>query len=98
MDQEQGPSRSGRTRDVVGKAGEAVAELTEEITKEAQAAKDLEAAQNTLKDQERDFIKQRAETNKLIAESRLLAEDDTLAVGERVKALQKAVFQLVFFP
>jgi len=77
--------------DVVGKAGEAVAELTEEITKEAQAAKDLEAAQNTLKDQERDFIKQRAETNKLIAESRLLAEDDTLAVGERVKALQKAV-------
>jgi len=77
--------------DVVGKAAEAVAGLTEEITKEAKAAGDLQANMNSLKDKERDFIKQRAETNKLIAESRLLTEDDTLAIGERVKALQTAV-------
>ena len=77
--------------DAVGKAGEAIADLTEEIKKEAQAAADLEKALNKLKDEERDFIKQRAETNKQIAEARLLAEDDTLAVEERIEALQRAV-------
>ncbi len=77
--------------DAVSKAGEAVADLTEEIKKEAQAAADLEKALNKLKDEERDFIKQRAETNKQIAEARLLAEDDTLAIEERIKALQRSV-------
>jgi len=77
--------------DAVGKAGEAIADLTEEIKKEAQAAADLQRALNKLKDEERDFIKQRAETNKQIAEARLLAEDDTLAVEERIEALQRAV-------
>ena len=77
--------------DVVEKAGEAVKGLTEEITKEAQAAADLEAAMNALKDEERDFIKVRAETNKQIAEARLLAEDETLTVEQRLVALQRAV-------
>ena len=77
--------------DVVEKAGEAVSGLTEEITKEAQAAADLQAAMNGLKDEERDFIKVRAETNKQIAEARLLAEDETLTVEERLEALQRAV-------
>jgi len=77
--------------DVVEKAGEAVSGLTEEITKEAQAAKDLQAAMNALKDEERDFIKVRAETNKQIAEARLLAEDETLSVEKRLEALQRAV-------
>ena len=77
--------------DAVGKAGEAIADLTDEIKKEAQAAADLQRALNKLKDEERDFIKQRAETNKQIAEARLLAEDDTLAVEERIEALQRAV-------
>ena len=77
--------------DAVGKAGEAIADLTEEIKKEAQAAADLEKALNKLKDEERDFIKQRAETNKQIAEARLLAEDDTLAIEERIEALQRSV-------
>jgi len=77
--------------DAVGKAGEAIADLTEEIKKEAQAAADLQRALNKLKDEERDFIKQRAETNKQIAEARLLAEDDTLAVEQRLVALQRAV-------
>lgn len=77
--------------DVVEKAGEAVAGLTEEITKEAQAAADLQAAMNALKDEERDFIKVRAETNKQIAEARLLAEDETLSVQQRLVALQRAV-------
>ena len=77
--------------DAVGKAGEAIADLTDEIKKEAQAAADLQRALNKLKDEERDFIRQRAETNKQIAEARLLAEDDTLAVEERIEALQRAV-------
>ena len=65
--------------------------ITDEIIRETKAAGDLQKAMNALKDEERDFIKQRAETNKLIAEARLLAEDDTLAVEERIEALQRAV-------
>ena len=65
--------------------------ITEEIVKETKAAIDLERAMNALKDQERDFIKVRAETNKQIAEARLLAEDETLSAEARLKALQKAV-------
>jgi len=65
--------------------------ITDEIIRETKAAGDLQKAMNALKDEERDFIKQRAETNKQIAEARLLAEDDTLAVEERIEALQRAV-------
>ncbi len=65
--------------------------ITEEIIRETKAASDLERAMNSLKDQERDFIKVRAETNKQIAEARLLAEDETLSVQQRLVALQRAV-------
>ena len=65
--------------------------ITEEIIRETKAASDLERAMNSLKDQERDFIKVRAETNKQIAEARLLAEDETLSVEKRLEALQRAV-------
>jgi hypothetical protein len=65
--------------------------ITDEIIKETQAAQDLQRAMNQLKDEERDFIKVRAETNKQIAEARLLAEDETLSVEKRLEALQRAV-------
>lgn len=65
--------------------------VTDEIIKEIQAAQDLQRAMNQLKDEERDFIKVRAETNKQIAEARLLAEDETLSVEKRLEALQRAV-------
>lgn len=65
--------------------------ITDEIIKETKAAQDLERAMNVLKDEERDFIKVRAETNKQIAEARLLAEDETLSVEKRLEALQRAV-------
>ena len=65
--------------------------VTDEIIKEATAARDLQRAMNSLKDSERDFIKVRAETNKAIAETRLRVEDETLSYDQRVEALEKAI-------
>ena len=65
--------------------------ITDEIIRETQAASDLERAMNRLKDEERDFTKARAATNLEISKARLLAEDDTLTVEERIDALQRAV-------
>ena len=65
--------------------------ITDEIIRETQAAADLERSMNKLKDEERDFIKVRAETNKAIAETRLRVEDENLSYGERIKALEAAI-------
>ena len=65
--------------------------ITDEIIRETKAASDLERAMNALKDEEREFTKARAATNLEISKARLLAEDDTLTVEERIDALQRAV-------
>ena len=65
--------------------------ITDEIIRETKAASDLERAMNRLKDEEREFTKARAATNLEISKARLLAEDDTLTVEERIDALQRAV-------
>lgn len=65
--------------------------ITDEIIRETKAASDLQRAMNALKDEEREFTKARAATNLEISKARLLAEDDTLTVEERIDALQRAV-------
>src|SRR5210317_1850128 len=65
--------------------------ITDEIIRETKAAGDLQRAMNALKDEEREFTKARAATNLEISKARLLAEDDTLTVEERIDALQRAV-------
>ena len=65
--------------------------ITDEIVRETKAAADLQKAMNALKDEEREFTKARAATNLEISKARLLAEDDTLTVEERIDALQRAV-------
>lgn len=65
--------------------------ITDEIIREAAAARDLQDAMNSLKDAERGFIRQRAETNKAIAETRLRVEDETLSYDERILALEQAI-------
>jgi hypothetical protein len=78
---------SGALEDVKG----AFTGITDEIIRETKAASDLERAMNRLKDEEREFTKARAATNLEISKARLLAEDDTLTVEERIDALQRAV-------
>jgi hypothetical protein len=65
--------------------------ITDEIIREAGAARDLQDAMNSLKDAERGFIRQRAETNRAIAETRLRVEDETLSYQERIAALEEAI-------
>ena len=70
--------------------------ITDEIIREAGAARDLQDAMNSLKDAERGFIRQRAETNKAIAETRLRVEDETLSYEERIGALEEAIAIALF--
>jgi hypothetical protein len=65
--------------------------IGDEIERETQAAAELQRALNRLKDEEREFTKTRAATNLEISKARLLAEDETLTVEERINALQRAV-------
>lgn len=65
--------------------------ITDEIIREVGAARELQAAMNALKDSERGFIRQRAETNRAIAETRLRVEDETLSYEERIAALEEAI-------
>jgi hypothetical protein len=65
--------------------------LTKEIKEEAKAARDLELATRALKDEQIDFIVARAEGRKEQAKARLVAEDETIAIEERIKGLKEAV-------
>jgi len=64
---------------------------TAEIREEVKAIDTLTIALQGVRDEERDMLLIRAKANKLIAESRLLAEDDTKSMQERLKALKEAV-------
>ena len=65
--------------------------ITTEIKEETKAAGELTKAMQDVRDQEREMLLIRAKANKQIAESRLLAEDDTKSNEERLEALKKAV-------
>ncbi len=77
--------------DAAASAAEAAGNFANEIARTAQAAADLADRQNKLKVAEREFLSVRAETNRTIAENRLLVEDETLAFRERIGALDEAI-------
>ena len=64
---------------------------TAEIKEEVKAIDTLTIALQGVRDEERDMLLVRAKANKIIAESRLLAEDDTKSMEERLAALKAAV-------
>jgi len=66
-------------------------EITEEMKKEGDEAARLTGIMQDVRDEERDMLMIRAKANKQIAESRLLAEDDTKSKKERLEALKAAV-------
>jgi hypothetical protein len=66
-------------------------ELGEEIQKDVEAAIELEERMNKLKVAERELTVQRAQTNKKIAEARLMAEDESQAAEVRLEKLKEAV-------
>jgi len=65
--------------------------ITKEMKEEGNAASELTEKLQKVRDAERDMLGVRANANKLIAESRLLAEDDTKSMEERLVALKAAV-------
>jgi len=65
--------------------------ITKEINEETQAMGRLTEKLQNVRDRERDMMTVRANANKIIAESRLLAEDESLSMEERLEALKKAV-------
>lgn len=69
---------------------ESIAGVTDEITREAQAAINLERRLNRLKDAERAIGVERSKASKQIAELRFIAEDRTNTEEKRLKAIQDA--------
>ena len=61
------------------------------MKKEGDEAMRLTQIMQDVRDEEREMLLIRAKANKQIAESRLLAEDDTKSNEERLEALKKAV-------
>ena len=77
--------------DSMGEAAKAAGEFASEMERTAKAANDLADRENKLKVAERDHLIVRAETNKLIAEKRLLVEDEKMAFEDRIAALDEAI-------
>jgi hypothetical protein len=77
--------------DSMGEAAKAAGEFASEMERTAKAANDLADRENKLEVAERDHLIVRAETNKLIAEKRLLVEDEKLAFEDRIAALDEAI-------
>lgn len=65
--------------------------ITAEVKEETKAVGDLTVALQNVRDRERDMLTVRADANKLIAQSRLLAEDESKSMEERLVALKAAV-------
>ena len=72
-------------------AKEAFAGLTGEVKEEFNAMGELTKRLQEVRDSEMEMITVRAMANKIIAESRLLAEDETKTLEARLVALRKAV-------
>tara|TARA_B100001094_G_scaffold7119_1_gene6373 strand:- start:14483 stop:16240 length:1758 start_codon:yes stop_codon:yes gene_type:complete len=73
------------------KVAETFKSITKEIKEETKAVGDLTEALQNVRDRERDMLTVRADANKLIAQSRLLAEDESKSMEERLVALKAAV-------
>ena len=67
-----------------------VSGIGEEIKEEVAAIVEITKRVQELRDVERDFGVERAETNKKIAKARLLAEDENLTLQERIRHLETA--------
>ena len=65
--------------------------ITKEIVEETKAMGRLTEALQKVRDRERDMLTVRANANKIIAQSRLLAEDENKTMEERLVALKAAV-------
>ena len=78
-------------KDTWNKLGKQIKQITEDIEKEGNAAMRLTKIMQDVRDEEREMLSIRAKANKQIAESRLLAEDDTKGNEERLEALKAAV-------
>ena len=70
---------------------EAFTGTTDEVRKETKAMADLTKQLQLVRDEERDMVVVRAKANRIIAESRLLAEDETKSIKDRLIALKAAV-------
>ena len=70
---------------------EAFTGTTAEIKEETKAMGELTRQLQIVRDEERSMVLERANANKIIAESRLLAEDETKTMEERLIALKAAV-------
>jgi len=70
---------------------EAFTGTTAEIKEETQAMADLTRQLQAVRDSEMEMVVVRAEANRIIAESRLLAEDETKSLEDRLVALKAAI-------
>ena len=70
---------------------EAFTGTTAEIREESKAMAELTRQLQAVRDSEREMVIVRAQANKVIAESRLLAEDETRSLEDRLVALKAAV-------
>ncbi len=70
---------------------EAFTGTTDEIRKEQKAIDEFTKSLQNVRDQERELVVERAKANRVIAESRLLAEDETKTLKERLSALKNAI-------
>ena len=77
--------------DVMAEAADQTLGFAAALKKAADDAAALAKRENDLKVGEREFLIVRANTNKLIAEKRLLVEDETLSYDKRVAALEIAI-------
>jgi len=75
---------------VLNELGVDFGEIADKIEENVEAAIKLQKLQNELIRQERIFIVARAETNKVIAEARLIAEDENRTLEERLEKLKEA--------
>jgi len=71
-------------------AKKAVSGIGEEIAKETKAMIELTRQLQEIKDLEREFGVERAKTNQIIAQARLIAEDENKTYNQRIAALEKA--------
>jgi chemotaxis protein histidine kinase CheA len=79
---------SGDFKGAFAEAKGAVSGLTDEIAREAKEAANLRKELQNVADSERELNKSRAEQNKLIANARLVLEDENASYAERKKALE----------
>jgi hypothetical protein len=79
---------SGDFKGAFSEAKGAVSGLTDEIAREAKEAANLRKELQNVTDSERELNKSRAEQNKLIANARLVLEDENASYAQRKKALE----------